>query len=585
MKSTLSLLPALALLPTWPVRGAGSQVPEPRKLGALLPESTVVCIDAAGLRPLFEAGLGHPLIAALLRSPVGELVAERSRTTPEIALAALNVWAGRPVLPALAALTRDGCLAGISLSDGRPGVGVVARGDAGAWREVVELVLTRVAAERDPPARELLEPRRGAGGTDVWSLGPAGFALRDGLFLASNDGELLARMLELADLPEAGGLLGREDFRAAWEAPRREGSLGWAWVDVAGLRAAGRPLAELRAAAHAPAAHLLLGSTIAQLTSAEQGVLEVSNDKASLTLLVSGLEVASPGRELLAEVGARAPALPAAVPGEMARGVLYRDFASLFRHRLDVFPGNLQPGFAEAASNLALFFEGVDVSDEVLPGLDPWIGVVARRVEFDPGAVPSLPLPGAALIVRMRDPEALGPRLVSAFQSLLAIGNVEAAQRMRPALTLGLELHEGRTVTYGRYRKPAPGEGVDLRYNLVPACTVVGEAFVIGTHLSVVEQVASQVAAGALESGPPAGEWLCVAGDSIAELLEANREALVVRAVLEEGKSEEQAREDLRAVARVADALERLTLLAGRPTADDLTLELRLALDSEGERR
>ena len=225
------------------------------------------------------------------------------------------------------------------------------------------------------------------------------------------------------------------------------------------------------------------------------------------------------------------------------------------------------------------------MTDEILPGLDPWIGVVARRVEFDPGAVPSIPLPGAALIVRMRDPEDLGPKLVSAFQSLLAISNIEAAQQMRPALTLGLELHEGRTVTYGRYRKPAPDEGVDLRYNLVPACTVVGEAFVIGTHVSVVKQVASQLASGTLEPGSSSGERLCIAGDSVAELLEANRDALVVRAVLEEGKDEERARQELRALVLVADALERLTVLARRCAPDGVTLELRLVLDVEGSGR
>ena len=327
MKSTLAVLPALVALPFWTTGTTSPRVdapgePDPgRALCALLPDSTVACADAAGLRPLLDAGLGHPLIAALLDSPIGDLVVERSGTKPEIALGALNLWAGRPVLPALAALTRDGGVFGVALRAGRPAVGLVARGDAAAWREVVELVLTRVAEESGPNARKMLEPRRRVGGMDVWSIaGGAGCALGEGLFVASNDDGLLAEMLELAARAEPGGLHAREDFRAAWEAPREDGSLAWAWVDLAGLRSGGRPLAKLQRIAHAPAAHLVLGSTIAQLASAEQAVLEVSSDGPSLTLSLAGLGVASSGRELLAEVGAAAPPLPAAVAGEAGGG-------------------------------------------------------------------------------------------------------------------------------------------------------------------------------------------------------------------------------------------------------------------------
>ena len=551
-----------------------------RHVASLLPEATVLYVEAPGARELFVDGLRHPLVATLLRSPVGELVRERTKVPPAMALGMLNLWAGRPVLPTLASMTEGGFAAGVvpRVGDEPEVLCIAARGDATVWREAVELAMTKIAEARGLPLDKVVPPHRRIRGMDVWLLGDSGaLALEDGVFLASNDEETLRSMIDLGAAPEPGGLGARASFRAARPGTGAD-PFAWAWADLDGMQAAGMELEELREVAGAPGAHLALGSMVAVLASAREAVLEldVGADRIHVSLTGRGVEDGV-GRELLAPLDGSAPPLPAGTPAEAARGVVYRDLAGLFRHRVELFPPEAQPRFAEAASNLALFFEGADVAEDVLPGIDPWIGFVAREVEFDRRAVPEVPLPAAAAVLRLREPDVLGPRLVTAFQSFLAILNVQAAQEQQPGLTLSLEMHGGRTITLGRFRTPAEDEGVDVRYNLVPACTVAGDAFVIGTHVALVRDVAAQLDAGELGE-PPAGETLSISGPRLAEVVRANREALAMNAVLNEGKTEEEADADVAGILAVAEVVETLSVATSRPSADDLRVELSLAL-------
>ncbi|MDA1267262.1 MAG: hypothetical protein O2816_19445, partial [Planctomycetota bacterium] len=284
--------------------------------------------------------------------------------------------------------------------------------------------------------------------------------------------------------------------------------------------------------------------------------------------------------QILAPAGATPPALPAAKADDTARAVLYRDLQAIFKHRGELFPVEAQPGFAEAISNLALFFGGQDITDDLLPNLEPWIGVIARPVEFDDGAVPDIPLPGAAVLVRSSQPDAIGSQLVAATQSLLSILNIDAAQNQQPVLTVKLELHEGHTITYGTYRRPGEGEGVDARYNLEPACALVGKTFVLGTHRNLVKDLVSQISRGEIDP-PERGEMLEFSGTEIARVIEANMETLVLNAVLSDGKTEKQARKEIKGLRALSAMIEVLRFETARPAARDLRVSLSLILKDE----
>ena len=124
-----------------------------------------------------------------------------------------------------------------------------------------------------------------------------------------------------------------------------------------------------------------------------------------------------------------------------------RDLATLFRERTELFPPQTLPRLSEALSNLALFFEGEDVTESVLPDLSPWMSVVLRDPVFETGRVPEQPLPAAALLATLKDAKRLGPQLTGAFTTAVGLSRLEAAQQMAPSLTLDLQLVEGVTVT------------------------------------------------------------------------------------------------------------------------------------------
>ena len=151
----------------------------------------------------------------------------------------------------------------------------------------------------------------------------------------------------------------------------------------------------------------------------------------------------------------------------MASALLYRDFAGLLQNRVELFPAEALPSMAELMTNFALFFGGRDLGDEVLPGLSPWVRIVARPVEFDPGREPELPLPAAVAVARLQDATVDGERFVTAFQTLIGIINVEQAQQAQPMLQLRLGREGAVDVTSARFHTPGPEEGVDMRYNLL----------------------------------------------------------------------------------------------------------------------
>jgi len=555
-----------------------------RDVACVMPEGCLLYVEAPGFADLCDQGLEHPLLETLLASPLGGLVQEEVGMPLPFALGMANMYVGRPVLPSLAKLSTGGVALGVLPSGGpEPTACVVARGDAAEWEAVLELVMNKLADAQELPddaRRRVVQPHREVRGMDVWLLGDFGaLALKDGLFLGATDEATLRRMIDLGAAEGLSGLAAREDFQAARQAYRSEAAFLWGWFDLDGLEAAmPGSLSELRGVPTQPGAQLVLGPALSNLGAARSGAAEVRFFGDRIELDLTGLGTPDGvAAALLPPAGQRPPALPAPLENETARGVLYRDLEAVFRDRVELFPVEAQPAFAEATSGFALFFGGQDLTDEVLPLLDPWIGLIARPVEFDERAVPEVPLPAAAVLLRTRDPERMGPQLVTAVQSLLAVLNIEAAQNQEPILTSSLELHEGIPITYGRYRTPDEGEGVDLRYNLEPACAMVGDTFVLGTHRGLVRELVGQLQRG--ETVPQEFERLELSGPELCRVIDANEEALVLSAILEEGKTEDVARKELRELRLLMGLVEAVSLETSRPAERHLRASVTLHLE------
>jgi len=519
----LGALPvALAAIPPAPFEHG-------RDVAALMPPGTVVYLEAEGLGELCAQGFEHPLVAPLLGSPLEDWMQEQVGLSLPDAVELMDLWAGRRALPALERLIEGGLAAGVLPGETDvPIFCVAARGDAELWEEVVDSVMTQVADTQGLPRDKIVPPHREIRGVDVWLLGGVGaIALCEGVFLASTDQETLREMIDLGAEGMLGGLATDERFSRARETQRSPETFLWAWLDLEGIEAvAPEEVGELRRLPFDPLAQLLFGASLANLVAAQEGVVEVRFDGGRVDVDLVGVGAAEgPHAVLLPSRKSPLPPLPTLRPHEVARGVVYRDLAAIFRGREELFDAEHQPALADVASGLAVFFGGADVAEEVLPSLSPWIGVVARSVEFDPRAVPDPCLPSVALLIQVDDPESMGPRLVSAVQTAFSLANVKAALKRQPLLKVQVESSAGHSVTYGRYPPPSAGESADLRYNLEPACSLVGETFVIGTHRALVGELVAQLAAGDLEP-PRTREGLVLPSADVAGLLSAIPDAL-----------------------------------------------------------
>lgn len=586
---TAMILGALLTL-TVPGRPSESLSARPDETAArFMAPQTLVYLEAPDLSALLDEGLGHPLIERLRGSELGRMLLREAGASPEAGLAMAAVAYGRPLLPALSSMTSGGVALGVRVRSGMPAWTLVARGDdAELWRTMWERTL-ELYAEQFESWGEMTIPREQVGDAELWLLDEAVAALRGSDFVFGNDEGAVRNVLERL---KGGGesLLSRQDFAAALGERPRDSFL-WSWMDVDGIAALeGDSMDDLRAMIAKPEVHFLLGSGFALAGQAESLSASAHLDADRIALEVIARGIAEGPAEMLLPTSAKArmkeaPSLPREHPRESARALFYRDVAGVFRQRGELFPSHELPSFGKAITDLSILFGGLDLEDDILPGLSPWVRVLARPVDFDPAALPEIPLPAVAILVDVAEAERVGQRLVGAFQTAIGLANIDSTQKGRKPLVLGLEAGEGVQISYATFPAPAEGDGVDLEYNLVPACCMVKQTFVLGTHRALVRELALEIAGGAAGVRAPGDEYVHLDGSALARMVADNSEALVVQAMLDKGKSEEQARKEMEGLQAALQLVKDIELRSERAADGSLTFELELTLTASEDER
>jgi hypothetical protein len=136
-----------------------------------------------------------------------------------------------------------------------------------------------------------------------------------------------------------------------------------------------------------------------------------------------------------------------------------------------------------------------------------------------------------------------------AFQTLVAISNVEAAQKKTAVLELGSEEVEGITIATTRYLAPttgaSSGEQASARYNFSPAAAQVGKFFILSSSTqlarALVKELKSANGAQATTAEEPYTLTIEADGPEVARLLEQNRNRMVMQAMLKQGETKEKA--------------------------------------------
>jgi hypothetical protein len=590
---------ALLALPL-ALRGAGPEaalreLPAERPVLALLPPDALVVLDAPGIAGLAARGLDDPLVRALLHGGVDDLLRAGAGAGAGELLERGDDAVGFPLLATFASLAHGG--AALAIDAGRGGVGwtLALRGDdAELLRATLLDGFARLEAQYGSPGGTIDGGRRTVRCADTWRIGD-GLALAQlgALFLASNTPGRLEDALERAATaePPASTLAhalpassAATVLRAAVDLERLDGLASFGLLP--GMR-------KLRAMHGLPAVQLLLGAGVAELGSARALGFALELDGTRLRARVEGVGTADSGG-LSPHAGALAPPALARNEHDVADALVYRDLSAAFRERVDRFARfapEAMPGFAKAEADLALFFGGEDLARDVLPGISPWMRLVAREIEFAPERRPENTLPAAAVILALDDkasadadraPRATGTKLATAFQTLIGAVNLQRAQERKPGFLLALEPAGEHTLTTAGLPTPRAADGIDLAYNLEPACAQVGDLFVLATHAALARQLVLELGPGRAEVRADLTERWSLEGASAARIVAANRATLVAQNALDKGHSFDAARAEVAALERLVALVDSLRIevassAAGGERAVALTLELDVA--------
>ncbi|MFT7665558.1 MAG: hypothetical protein ACI87A_003797 [Planctomycetota bacterium] len=555
----------------------------------LLPSQTVMWLEAPGFGALLKAGAGSDLMRALGANESVKALLQLAEPSLEDLIRQGTDILDTPLLERLASVLGKGGLLGVFPYRDKLSWLLVTHGEEESEvRESLRRALTFAGKQAGFPhafknSHDTIE------GADVWYLGDKlCIAQRGAFMLACESSALLPQLLSRASdvLGERSARLDRGgqsvlSLSLNFEAVRQLDT------EVPGFKGL-KQLQLWPDVASQPAIQFLFGPMLAALGHSQTMKAELFLESTNLRLALHATGIDSePIASLMPSADEQTALIPPAprVTDHAAELLVYRDLDALFRQRADIFPPGVLPAFAKAISDLTPFIGGLDFTEEFLPGLSPWIRVVVQPVEFDEGLRPSQPLPGACLLLEMSNAERIGGSLVAGFQSAVSIVSIERAQQAKTPLLLGIELVDGVAMSRAHYLAPGEGEGIDMEYNLVPACAVVGNTFVFGTHKALVAQVVRGLVAGELNSiGDRSGsEHLTIPGELLVSALVNNLDALVMNKVLEEGVSRADAQSELEVALGLLELLKELRLDIESPKTGRVEMGFVLELYGQGE--
>lgn len=334
-----------------------------------------------------------------------------------------------------------------------------------------------------------------------------------------------------------------------------------------------------------PVTALLLADTKAALRNASWLALGayVSGDKLILKTYTDGAAPeASKWTSFSTPPGASAGLLPPlTVPGTIASLSLYRDLHSFYAAKDALFPERTS-GLIFFENMMGIFFSGIDLTEGVLSEVRSDVRVVVAKQQYDPAiGTPATQVPAFAAVLRLKEPQRFGETVEEAWQKAIGLANFTRGQQALPGLIIDKANQDGVNYTISYYRPPADNSSgtVDSRYNFRPSLARPGDYVILSSTdalardlINAVKQAPSTPAKTPLA----ANSLMEVEGPALSAILEANREQMVRKNMVDKGDSREKAESDIQVLLAALGHLEHATLTlrrdAGQPQAQ---LEIR----------
>lgn len=539
------------------------------------PQGCLAYVEWREPQRMLEAFDQHPVLGPLVQGVVGEVLGEG----PELAdlIDALAIG-DEDFAATMERLAGDGLSMWVNFVEFEPAFSFALAADDEAEAQQRRQDLLR-AFERmaGVPEGVIGAPTEVVDEVEIWDLEELFMIGKGPVTYLSNKRSALDTVVKGSRLVPGRRALRRLE---AAHAARSGGAPVYAWVDIGAINSlmglAGGAmgdegpaamLAQLQEMPRDPELQSLLGPGIANMVNAESLSLtmEVEDGRLALNLASDGVK----------DMGGLEPSSPAPAIGpgdtDMLHAVVHRDMATMLRERQTLFDAPKLANIAMTVAQLELFLGGLTLQDDVLPGVSPWMEVVAREIPFGSSPRPDLRLPAAAFVLDITSAPELGESLDAAFQGLVSVTNVGRAENGEPPLRLVLGRDEDLTWTAAHFPTPAADGPVDAFYNFAPAAAQVGDRWIVATHEELLVDLMRELPARATTTGAPRTvETLRIAGPALAAMIEPQLDALALMQALEDGVPREKARADLEgltwilqrtdAEARIAYAEEAVTI-------------------------
>ncbi len=238
-------------------------------------------------------------------------------------------------------------------------------------------------------------------------------------------------------------------------------------------------------------------------------------------------------------------------PGTIASLSLWRDWATIWESRLDLFSPEVAQNLAQFDTLAGQFFGGREFGADVLGPLAPHWRLVISQQDFDTmKPPPDVKLPGFAIVAEIDDPEGdFAQKLKTAYQTFVGLSNIDATQKKAAPLELGSEEVEGITLATARYVLPQGAAAENMmpqrRYNFSPSAAQVGKYFILSSSRGLGRALIKELRRNKAAASPNAASGSTFAveadGSQLARILELNRDRLAMQTMLEQGQTKEKA--------------------------------------------
>lgn len=391
---------------------------------------------------------------------------------------------------------------------------------------------------------------------DAFQIGKARFAVA-GDWLVVTDQEAFGKVL-IDNLLGKGGkrLAANPQFAKAREAAESDRDI-WGYVDLDAVRKAGLAKDVFAGRSENPIGELVMGGLLATLKATPyatitttlkedrvEAVLHMPHDRQWVPETHDWFFPEDAGQ--MKEITPPDDALLVAT--------MPRDFSRWWLSAPDLYEEQTLAKVMEADTHLNHLFGGQDFGSDILAAARSDVQLVLAPQDFAARTtpVPALKLPAAAIVVPLKEDKGMARRLKNTFHHMIGFLNVVSAQKHALQFELDMDLVRGGKVYHAspvdqrEGQKDSKETSGKMAYNFVPALGLAGaanapsgEVAIIGSSRELVETL---LANGYSERGVSADPLrLNVRGGALAQVLGDNRDHLITKGMLEDGKTRKAA--------------------------------------------